>query len=181
MGDPSRRATTVVVHEDGEIWLEDDGERVVLEIGEPFDVGGHAFVVQRRPDDRRRSDDYVLRVSDSGGAPVASVTDPVRGVTHIVGSPHRALLLCALARRRAEDLSARRTPELAGWCDDDHVLGAVWGRMTPRIAPSSYSVLVHRVRRELAGAGFDPRFIEKRRGAIRVSLDRLVIDDHQNR
>jgi DNA-binding response OmpR family regulator len=59
--------------------------------------------------------------------------------------------------------------------DDEGILVAVWGRAALRQAASNYSVLLHRLRKELDADGFDSTFIEKRRGATRVRLDAIEL------
>lgn len=90
--------------------------------------------------------------------------------THTVSAENRAILLWVLAKERKEALEAG--DEDGGWCADADVATAVWGKRGTADA-NSLHVLVHRLRKELKKAGFDPWFIEKRRKAIRIALQHV--------
>ncbi len=174
------RAATLTAEVEDELWLDlaDDGRPVAL--GEVFEVAGRQLRVQRAPARApvtwshelvRARYPYVLAVAlDGPGGPTARLRDPDSGRAHTITGETRATLLYVLARARAEALDAGARDDLAGWMDDEDVLVAVWGRSALRQAASAYSVLLHRIRRELDAAGFDPTFVEKRRGATRVRL-----------
>jgi hypothetical protein len=49
----------------------------------------------------------------------------------------------------------------------------VWGR--GRKTANHLNVLVHRLRGQLEEAGFDPWFVEKRRGGIRIRCREVVL------
>ena len=182
---PARRAT-VTVHDGGELWLDaEEGERS-LTVGERFEVGGHTFEVAVAADrspatvDRDGSPyaDYRLVVALAApGGPTATLRDVRRGRSHLVTGATRASLLYVLGRQRREERTAGRSEEAAGWMDDEAVLVAVWGRAGLRQAASGYSVLLHRLRRELDDADFDPSFLEKRRGATRLRLEAIVLEE----
>lgn len=178
-GGPTRLASVTVV-EGRELWLDaEDGGRP-LAVGEAFVVGGHELRVEPSP---ARADttlshdggpfgDYALTVDlDAAGGPTATLRDDRRDAEHTVVGETRATLLYVLGRQRLAHRAEGRPEPAAGWMDDEDVLLAVWGRAAQRQAPSGYSVLLHRLRRELDAAGFDPSFLEKRRGATRLRLD----------
>lgn len=175
--DGPARAATLVVHPDGEVWLEDR----VLAPGDGFEVAGCAFrleclavdatrVPTARPAARTRYP-YTLRAT-LGGA--ALVTDR-EGRACTVDAEHRVALLWLLGRRLRDDRAARVVPALAGWCHDEELLVGIWGRDAWEGAASRWSVLLHRVRRDLEGAGLDPLCVEKRRGATRLVVDEVEL------
>jgi hypothetical protein len=166
----------VTVHPDGEIWRSSVDFEGPLAPGEVFVVGGRTFRVTRdmggathtRESGAPRSFGYRLDATLDGvtGAE-ASVEDPETGARHVIEAENRAVLLYVLAKRVVE---ARASGEDEGaWCADDDVLTAVWGKRGAGDG-NSLHVLVHRLRKELKEAGFDPWFIEKRRKAIRLAL-----------
>lgn len=174
------RAATLLVDPDGRIWLGEDGEQRLIEVGEPFDVAGCRLVLEAprshsSPTLRNaRSTRYPYRLHatlDGPGGAVATFAHLDRaGLTHQVTSENRAVLLYLLARQLCAD-RASGADERAGWCDDQDVVVGVWGRSAADQAASALNVLVHRTRKEIEEAGFDPWCIEKRRGATRVRVD----------
>lgn len=158
-----------------EVWLgmDDDLEELALE--EPFTVAGERYVVRKLPAspevtiaDDATGYDYRLDASlDEPGGPIARLRSPSSGARCEVTAENRAVLLYVLARRWATDAAAGIWHPDRGWIDDDEVATGVWGKQG---ASRPLKVLVCRVRQELREAGFDPWFIEKRRGAIRVAV-----------
>lgn len=180
------RLATLTVHPDGEIWLGTaDGSSRALVVGEIFELEGHRFRLKQIPVGRNitlRSMaplryPYALTATLEGpGGAVATLRHLTEGHhTYSVTTENRATLLYVLAVRLRDDRAAGKLDEEAGWCDDEDVLVAVWGRAALRQASSNYSVLLHRLRKELEEAGFDPWFIEKRRGAIRLRLPEVEV------
>lgn len=163
---------------DGEVWLSTDDDERELAAGQAFSVAGQRFELVERGRatrstlyDRTDARPYRLHTRlDGPGGPRARVVDGATGQHHTVAAETRATLLHVLARRRHDDLAADTPEPLAGWMDDEDVAVAVWGRAAWSQSSSQFSVLVHRVRQELRSAGFDPWFLEKRRGAIRVAI-----------
>lgn len=167
---------------DGGLVLDDgDGDRP-LSLGDVFEVAGHRFRVDTHSpgpratltEDRLLGPSYTL-VASVGAAGVSASLRDKAGQYHRVSAENRATLLYVLGKQRRDDLASGVAEELAGWVADEDVQVAIWGRAAQRQAASNYSVLLHRVRRELEEAGFEPRFIEKRRGAIRLALDEIEI------
>lgn len=168
--------TVIAVHPGGEIMRSTVDTDEPLDVGELFEVGGRRFrvvesdgsLVPTRDGAPDRDVEYRLSVTLDGvtGAE-AVVEDPATGRRHVIEAENRAVLLYVLARRAAD---ARGASEVdASWCSDDDVSTAVWGRRGGADG-NSLHVLVHRLRKELKEAGFDPWFLEKRRKAIRVAL-----------
>ncbi len=178
------RAATLMFDED-EIWLDTHEEEARAVVpGEVFTIAGRRYVVEpaaladatvAHRDVTRYP--YTLQVTmDGPGGATARLADPTTGAEHLFGAENRSTLLYVLARKRAADLAEDAPAALAGWMSDDDVVVAVWGRAALRQATSNYSVLLHRIRREAEGAGFDPAFLEKRRGASRIRLDALIVE-----
>ncbi|MFN7146968.1 MAG: hypothetical protein ACK4YP_24555, partial [Myxococcota bacterium] len=165
-----------------EVWLDTDEESRAVALGEVFEVAGRRFRVDRTPPrapvtvstgvEARPA--YVLAAAlDGPGGPAATLRDGAR--VHTITGETRATLLYVLAARRAADLASGLRDHAAGWMDDEDVLVAVWGKAGLRQAASAYSVLLHRLRKDLEAGGFDPGFLEKRRGATRVRLDAVEL------
>lgn len=179
------RAATLVVHPDGEGWLTSaEGDRSVA-LGEEFEVAGSAFRLELaahglvvptvRPMSETRYP-YVLTVTLAGAAGgMAEVEDPASGRRCAVSSEPRVALLYLLARQLQADRAAGALRALAGWCHDEDLMLGIWGREGLTGAPSRYSVLLHRVRKDLEQAGLDPLCIEKRRGATRLHVDTVNV------
>jgi len=182
--DGPARGAVLSVHADGEVWLgAGEGERA-LAPADVFEVAGHRFrlvpVATGRPGTlwgcREAQYSYILRAGTDGSTGVyAIVRDSRSGREHSLKSENRATLLYVLARKLQQDREAGVSVTEAGWHHDEDVLVAVWGRAGLRQAGSNYSVLLHRVRKELEDAGFDPWFIEKKRGAVRLRLSRIEL------
>ncbi|MEQ1570120.1 MAG: FHA domain-containing protein [Myxococcota bacterium] len=172
------RAATVVLHANGEVWVGTEADEVPIDPARPFEVHGrwlrlvdalmdHAPTVDLSP----TGYPYVLTVNGNGaGGPTAVLRDPIdRRELALTGN--RGVLLFALARQWARD--ADRPAAERGWCLTEDVLTALWGRGSKDANP--LNVLVHRLRAHLTEEGFDPWFLEKRRGAIRLALSEVVL------
>ena len=166
----------ISVHPDGEIWLatyEHEGE---IRAGEEFSVGSRKLRVVEQPSvyaptvdaEASRFPYSVTATLDGVSGPEATVRDPRAGVEHVISAENRAVLLYVLAKRAVE-ARASTDPTVDSWCADEEVARDIWGRRGSADA-NSLHVLVHRLRKELKKAGFDPWFIEKRRKAIRIAL-----------
>lgn len=170
------------INPDGEVWLVGLEPARMVRPGEYFHVVGAAFRLETMdaaagatlPGMAQAEYPYELVTSlDAPGGPSARLIDPETTLAHTVASENRATVLFVLARKRANDLEAGLDRDDAGWMDDDEVMIAIWGRKAHSRAPSTYAVLVHRIRRELQEAGFDAGFFERRCGACRLRLDRI--------
>lgn len=178
----SEQEGAVSLHPDGEIWKSTYEEEAPVALGDTFEIAGRTFRVIEVPTSFTQTHEaaparfaYQLRVTLDGVAGAEAVfTDPSSGKQHTVDAENRAILLYMLAKRVVD---AKNDPELRGdtWCADEDVSRGVWGRKGTADA-NSLHVLVHRLRKELKGAGFDPWFIEKRRKAIRIALPDVEVD-----
>lgn len=172
------RAATLVFHGNGEIWVGPEGggdEEFPVEPNREFAVAGRALRVVEEVVERAATVDasprpwaYALTVNpNAAGGPFAALRDGATG-RELGLTGNRAVLLYALARQRARDQEAALPGAEQGWCRTEDVLTAIWGRSAKD--PNPLNVLVHRLRGHLVEEGFDPWFIEKRRGAIRLGL-----------
>lgn len=183
LSDGPARLATLFVHDD-EVRLGTEAEERPLPPG-PFEVGGRSFRLERREHRRRatlreggfRPYGYAVtaRLSDAGG-PYVCVSDPEGEARCEVTAEVRATFLFVLAKARVEALRAGQDELDAGWISDEDVIVGIWGRQGLLQSANRYSVLVHRVRKELEGAGLDPWFVEKRRGATRMRLDAVEVE-----
>ncbi|MCB9680257.1 MAG: FHA domain-containing protein [Alphaproteobacteria bacterium] len=158
----------------GEAWFGVDDDMTEIAIGEAFDVGGHAFrvvIVQTDPgstiSEAASPWPYRVRATlDAEGGPRAVVEDAQEGRRHELVGTNRAILLYLLARKWTADASQEEVDfDEVGWCADDDLAMGLWGREG---VGRPIKVLVCRLRAELREAGFDPWFVEKRRGALRI-------------
>lgn len=167
---------TLLVTGPHDLWLGVDGEDVPVTLDEAFDVDGRSYAVRRA--DLERSPTlgaaggqplYALVATlngDSGAE--ATLVDPESGRSHRVEGENRALLLYVLGKRAKADADAGAPPADRGWMSDDDAVTALWGRGQAARDDNALHVLIHRVRKEVAAAGFDPWFIEKRRRCVRA-------------
>ncbi len=176
-------AVLLVHHEDGEVWLGRDGEDRLLEPGETFEVGGRRFRLVEvpplheptaMPDEGRYRWRLTVTLDGPAGAE-AVVEDLARGLRHVVEAENRVVLLYILARRLLADREAGAPPARAGWCPESEVVVGVWGRGGESGDPNKLNVLVHRLRKELKLAGFDPWFIERKRRHLRIRVAEVVL------
>ncbi len=167
--------STLVVHAEGEVWLDD--EELALDV--PHRVGAFAFLLRRIPTDAHHptveagSNRYPYQVVvDLNGStgPVCVVTDPSTGAEHVIDATNRAVLMFVLAKRWADDRDSGVSLANRGWCSDDDLIRGVWGKAAVVDGAGKLKALMHRLRSELRDAGFDPWFLEKKRGYSRFRV-----------
>lgn len=165
----------------GEVWLGVDGDDRRLEIDEVFELAGRRFRVKRAeiahaPTIEATGERYPYRLEATLDGPrgaEARVTDMNTRVSHVVSAENRAILLMLLGRQVLEDAGKG---DDRGWMADHDVARGLWGRAWTEKSMNNLNVLVHRVRKEIQGAGLDPWFLEKRSGFIRARLAQVQID-----
>lgn len=119
---------------------------------------------------------YEVEVDLNGATgPVAIARAPREGLEHRVEATNRAILLYVLVKRWQADHDERVPRERRGWCDDDDLIIGVWGKAALADGAGKLKALLHRVRQELKDAGFDPWFVEKKRGYTRVRVARVKV------
>jgi pSer/pThr/pTyr-binding forkhead associated (FHA) protein len=172
------RAATIVLHSNGEIGVCTDTEEWQVELGAPFEVRQRRFSVVEDHSDHAPTIEigaspcpYVVNLGTGAQSPQVALLDPSTG-RELLLTGNRGVLLYVLSRQLARDRAAGRSEAEQGWCTTDDVLVAVWGR--GQKDPNPLNVLVHRLRGYLLEEGFEPWFVEKRRGAIRVRLRDVV-------
>lgn len=172
--DPEAEAL-IFFHGDGEIWLGTYEHEGPIELGNEFDLGGRTFRVIEVESAYTLTFEasptrfpYRLRVTLNGvSGPEAEIEDPGSGNKHTIAAENRAILLYVLGKAAADESDD-------SWCADESVARDIWGRKGAADT-NGLHVLVHRLRKELKKAGFDPWFIEKRRKAIRIALDEVEV------
>jgi hypothetical protein len=167
-------AAIVVAPRPGEAWLGKDDDTVELARGATFEVGGRTFrIVELEADPGATASatampwPYVIDAQFDGDRVRAVVHDAGGGRRHELAGTNRAVLMYLLARQWARDAADELDPEERGWSEDEDLAVGVWGRDG---RGRSLKVLVCRLRSELREAGFDPWFIEKRRGGLRIRV-----------
>lgn len=170
------RAATLIVHENGEVWLGTDDEERQLTVGDSFTIAGHTLTLRagdalQAPTAQPRNDRYpyaIVATLSGATGPEATVRNVASGHEYKVDAENRAVLLYLLARQVKRDRAQGLQPGDIGWATDDDVRLGVWGRGAGE--DNKLHVLVYRLRNELKKAGFDPWFIEKRRKYIRARI-----------
>jgi len=181
--DAPAMAAMLIIHPDGEVWVgsEDETEHPV-DLGEVFQVCGRDFqIVEADPvrqptveQDPERYPYLLTATLDGATGPEASLEDLANpGRVHRIESDNRAVLLFLLGRQRQRDREAGQPRAERGWCADADVVTGIWGRAGRSEDPNRLHVLVHRLRKELKSAGFDPWCIEKRRRYIRIRVAQI--------
>lgn len=173
-------AEAAITHHNGEFWLETYEESGPLQVGVEFTVGDRRFCIDQPGANPHTFEvgaaefPYRLTVTlDGASGATATLEDVTHGVRHVIAAENRAVLLYVLAKQLLEERKKGDAVE-AGWCNDDDVARDIWGKKGTSDA-NSLHVLVHRLRKEIKKAGFDPWFIEKRRRAIRIALTDVVL------
>ncbi len=167
---------TILVHEGGEIWLGD--EELVLD--QDYQIGPLTFRVMPAMGESQYASTldatdvlyaYEVTVDLNGHTgPEARVVDVRQRLEHTVDATNRAILLYVLAKQWSDDQAEETPRAVRGWCSDDDVIIGVWGKAALADGAGKLKALLHRVRVELKGAGFDPWFIEKKRGYTRIRV-----------
>lgn len=146
--------------------------------GDPFELRGVPLRVVRAPllpvptaggGSSRYPYRLIVRLDGPSG-PEAAFDHAGRPQSLVISAENRAVLLYVLARKVVEDRHRLPGAASAGWCSDEEVAIGIWGREGINVSPNNLHVLIHRVRRDLEAAGFDAGFLEKRRGATRLTL-----------
>jgi hypothetical protein len=172
LADGPAQAATLIVHDDGEVWMGSGDSLAPVPIDTPFDVAGHSLRL-RATDDHRPPTvvpnhvlyPYVLTVESKG--PSARLEHIGSGTAYVADTGHRAVLLYLLGMRYARDRADGLAEAKCGWSEDQEVQSGIWGKNRDA---NKYHVLLHRLRADLREHGFDPWFIEKRTGSIRARL-----------
>jgi pSer/pThr/pTyr-binding forkhead associated (FHA) protein len=172
-------SATFVIHPEGEVWLDD--EEIPLDTSHTLGPLAYRIVrvdAHRQPTVDAVTDRYPYQLAvDLNGAtgPIAEVSDPKAGLLHTLDATNRAILLYVLAKRWSDDAESKVAETQRGWCTDDDLIVGVWGKAALADGTGKLKALLHRVRSELRDAGFDPWFLEKKRGYTRVRVARALV------
>lgn len=177
---PGAPSATLVLHPTGELWLGTDDGEGPIDFDEPFIVGDRRFVVRGSAmrvsatwdADRERFPYTLIARLDGPTGPRARLVEVRADREAVVDAENRAVLLYLLGRRLVDDRAAGLPATHSGWMPDDEVASGIWGRAA---AGKNLNVLVTRVRAELKDQGFNPWFIEKRKGHTRISVDEVDV------
>jgi len=168
------RVATLLLHDNGEVWLgTSEGDRQVV-VGEEFAVGGRRLRLVEEALDHAPTVDfgavgypYVLRLTTGHDGPQATLLEPAAR-RELLLTGNRGILLYVLGQQLARHRADGVPSSEEGWCDTDSVIVGVWGR--GKSSSNHLNVLVHRTRQQLEKHGFDPWCVEKRRGGIRLRV-----------
>lgn len=176
-------AGIVVLQGDDEVWLGVGDDMTELSYGQSFEIGGRTLrlVVEGRESAVTITDVepsnwpyQILAQINAPGGPLVTVDAPAKGVRLDLHATNTAVLLYLLARAWRADEDAGVELDRRGWVDDDDVAVGVWGKDGPL---RQLRVLVCRLRQEVRDGGLDPWFIEKRRGALRVRVVDVTLQE----
>ncbi len=158
------------------LWIDRAGESSEIALDERFEVGGCGFrivaqkvAVAATHDVQQTPFPYILEVSLAGARAQALMIDRDSGRRHNVTAPTRASLLWVLAQGVVKDTANGLPLSEVGWCDGRALRIGVWGREAAD-SEERLNVLVHRTRKELGEAGFDPSFLERRHAQVRARV-----------
>ncbi len=174
------RAATLLIHDDGEVWIGTDDDERPLALDESFEVAGREYRIVAAPRSHAPTVEwgdhpYPYRVEatiDGPTGPQARLVDDERGVEKLL-TGNKGVLLYLLAKKLQEDRNGGLGRSEEGWCNDADVARGVWGRATREA--NTLHVLIYRTRNTLKKAGFDPWFIEKRQWGIRARLREVIL------
>lgn len=166
-----------------DLWLGIDGEDRLIKLDEAFDVDGRPWAVRQGSLDRSPTfeatptaplyDLDAILGGESGAE--AYVTDASTGKVRRLEGENRAVLLYILGKKALADADLAVPLSERGWVNDEDVATGIWGRSQASRDVNGLHVLLHRIRKELAEAGFDPWFIEKRRKCVRARFSKVVL------
>jgi pSer/pThr/pTyr-binding forkhead associated (FHA) protein len=176
---PTEVRVVLLVHDGGELWLGRGDDQVQLPPDGEFEAGGHRLRAIRVPQavgatrelDTTRYPYALTATLQPPAGPCATLVDQRDGRRHVVTGETRAILMYLLARRHEEDRVSGVPDDGRGWCDDEDLIAAIWGKIDGAATTNHLNVLVGRIRREIGAAGFDPWCLEKRRGYLRIRVD----------
>lgn len=165
-----------------EAWIGEDGDDRPLDVGVDFQVAGRTLRVKQvesvhAPTIEATGERYPYRLEATLDGPrgaEARIIDLQTRVSHVISAENRAILLVLLGRKVLTDKAEGAIER--GWMSDGDVARGLWGRSWTEKSMNNLNVLVHRVRKEVQGAGLDPWFLEKRSGFIRARLAEVAID-----
>ena len=150
-----------------------------INIGDTFSVEGRAYRVldellaDPEPTDYTREPGLPYALSFPADTPPV-FTEITTGTRHVLSSARRGEILRFLAERLHHDRQQKASTAQQGWCDDDelgrHLWGEDWSEGSNRL-----NVILHRIRRELESAGLDGGCLEKRRGGLRLWVQRIQL------
>jgi len=175
---------TLLVFDNGEVWLGKDEQDSPIEVDVPFEVAGRRLRLRRgtalsaatvAPAPDRYP--YTLDATLNGATGPEAVLRDGTEHEHRVLADNRAILMYLLARQWHDDKRSGVKLGERGWIADHDVLTGIWGRDAKD--ENKLHVLVYRLRNEVKNAGFDPWFIEKRRRYIRARLAEARIDEER--
>lgn len=176
-------AVSIACHPDGRVILSSGASpteaEAVVGVGETFAVGGRRYrllddqLADPQPTDFTREQGFPYSLQE-GGPGTLVLADLSSGQQHTFSSARRAEILRLLGERLLLDRAQKRAPSQQGWCDDDTLGTHIWGRGWVE-GSNRLNVIVHRIRRELETGGFDHTCLEKRRGGLRLWVQRILL------
>jgi hypothetical protein len=175
LADAPQEAAVLLRDADGDVHLGVDDDLTELRLDTPFVVGGRTFALRRAVEVhaatrelRAQSFAYELHAALSGPHGLhAEVRDPHSGARCSPDGEHRRVVLYLLGKQLVEHAAQGIDPEEAGWISEEDLAIGIWGRNERH---RNVNVLLCRLRKELRAEGFDPWFIEKKRGMVRARL-----------
>lgn len=156
---PDHPEAALFVDTDG-VWLDLGADRRALPIGEPFVLGSDRFVLEE-------ASAVAPTVPKDGLFPYALQVD-LSAPLAVLGAPSLEPVEYRSEARVSLLYVLSETP--GTWIDNDAIGRGVWGRDWERQGANNLNVLVHRVRKQAEDLGYDRRFIERDRTAMRLAI-----------
>ncbi len=168
-------AATLLVHGTGELRLATDVSYDAIRPDQPFRIAGRELIIRELDPAQFGTaafiaDRYPYEVTVSRKGTSATFHDPASGRTKALQGS-RAGLLRALAQGFHEH--APMIPEERGWMAHRDVATLLWQRLEG--GAGDVDVLMYRLQRALAAAGFDPWCLETRTGAVRLRVAHAAV------
>ncbi|MCA9493631.1 MAG: FHA domain-containing protein [Myxococcales bacterium] len=151
---------SMVFVEPGGVVLEVDGHSRALTPGVVFELDGRRYELAE-------VEPVARTVPMAGAFPYRLDVDLSEGRARLTSDELQPAVLTASTRVSLLYVLAGQPGD---WIDDEVVGAGVWGRAWTRHDPNNLNVLLHRIRQEVGRAGYDKRFIERRRGAMRLRV-----------
>lgn len=186
-GNPLPEGDASVVVDADQVVLKTPFGESPIQVGDEFEHAGRRYELVRpmpepsptgeMPELTSNAFAYKVQVRLGGGSgPEALFTRMSSGESHRVTAPNRVVLLCVLARKLRDDMAEGTDTTQSGWCRDYDIRRGIWGRAADTQDSNTLHVVLHRLRRELKKAGFDPKCIEKGRGSTRLLVYEVETD-----
>lgn len=178
----SEQVEALLVDSPTGLWVEQNGQRAKVEIGQAFAIGNLKLKVRlagaRTPRRTVRPNFgegcYHIEATLDARTPWARIMDDDGQSLEVEGET-RATLVYVLAKAILDSRRDGIAFEEEGWVEDQEVAAQVWGKVGRGGVGNKLSVVVYRLRADLKKAGMSADFVQRKRGRIRLSAGRISL------